>query len=232
MERIMVSMSIPSPGKRMELLVIYDNEFLRVEEGLKTEWGFSCLIDNGEERILFDTGGDGDILLGNMKALQIDPSTIDKVVISHEHWDHNGGLTDLFHLMDNVEIFDLCDRDVPQGFIHSRVLSKQKIAKGILTTGMLPGEPLDEQSLILKGKEGNWVLTGCSHPGLENILKVAGEEGKITGIIGGLHGFDDLEMLKDMAHIHPMHCTVKKDDILREFPTTAVKSGIGTRIMI
>ena len=94
----------------MELTVIYDNEVFDGTADLRKEWGFSCLIDAGVEKILFDTGGDGEILLHNMREMGIDPRSIDKVVISHEHWDHNGGLKELSPLLDSAVVYDLSDR--------------------------------------------------------------------------------------------------------------------------
>lgn len=71
----------------MKLMVLYDNTS-RIQR-LQFGWGFSCLVD---ERILFDTGENGQSLLENMNTLHVDISKIDAVVISHEHWDHTGGL--------------------------------------------------------------------------------------------------------------------------------------------
>jgi 7,8-dihydropterin-6-yl-methyl-4-(beta-D-ribofuranosyl)aminobenzene 5'-phosphate synthase len=60
------------------------------------------------------------------------------------------------------------------------------------------GNALKEQSLIARKKNGLIVITGCSHPGLENILRSASEFGEIYRVIGGFHGFNRLEVLKDM----------------------------------
>ncbi|MFW5946801.1 MAG: MBL fold metallo-hydrolase, partial [Candidatus Natronoplasma sp.] len=72
----------------MKVKILYDNEAKRP---LKSDWGFAAFIE-GEEKILFDTGNDGDILESNMQKMDVDPSKIDKVVLSHEHHDHTGGL--------------------------------------------------------------------------------------------------------------------------------------------
>ena len=42
---------------------------------------------SGMPSILFDTGAQGRILLSNLKALEIDPLSIDLVFISHGHFD-------------------------------------------------------------------------------------------------------------------------------------------------
>lgn len=60
-------------------------------QGMLGEHGLAVLIDNGEERILFDTGR-GRTLLGNLEKSGISPEKIDKVAISHGHLDHSGSL--------------------------------------------------------------------------------------------------------------------------------------------
>jgi len=59
---------------------------------LRTSWGFSCLVKTKVKNILFDTGGSGEILMGNMEEMGIDPGNIDAVFLSHIHGDHVGGL--------------------------------------------------------------------------------------------------------------------------------------------
>lgn len=59
--------------------------------GLLGEHGLSFHIDNNGEQILFDTG-QGLVLENNLKVLQKDISSIKKVILSHGHYDHTGGL--------------------------------------------------------------------------------------------------------------------------------------------
>jgi len=76
----------------MKLTIVYDNEVYKKDAGLKSDWGFSCLIETENEDILFDTGAKGKILLNNMEKLDVEPEKISKIIISHEYWDHYGGL--------------------------------------------------------------------------------------------------------------------------------------------
>ena len=46
--------------------------------------------------MLFDTGGNGSILHHNLKQLGIKPKQITKVIISHNHHDHSGGLKTIY----------------------------------------------------------------------------------------------------------------------------------------
>ena len=77
----------------MKLTIVYDNNAF--DPRLKTAWGFSALVEYDGHTLLFDTGGDAPTLLENMDILEIDPAQIEKVVISHDHGDHTGGLEGL-----------------------------------------------------------------------------------------------------------------------------------------
>jgi 7,8-dihydropterin-6-yl-methyl-4-(beta-D-ribofuranosyl)aminobenzene 5'-phosphate synthase len=55
------------------------------------EWGQSLLIETDENTILFDTGP-GDLIMENATRLGVDLRKIDKIVLSHGHYDHTGGL--------------------------------------------------------------------------------------------------------------------------------------------
>ena len=76
----------------MKISIFYDNH--AATDGVRADWGFACLVEGRGRRMLFDTGASGPILMANMKALGIDPATVDEVFISHDHWDHTGGLGD------------------------------------------------------------------------------------------------------------------------------------------
>jgi len=216
----------------MKLTIIYDNEIYKKDIGLKSDWGFSCLIETSDENILFDAGAKGKILLGNMQKIGIDPSNINKIVISHEHWDHNGGLKELIPLVKNVESYQLENKNTDKNLKLTIVKKPQKISKNIHTTGRLKGVPIDEQSLILTGEKGIYVLAGCSHSGVEQIFNTAKQFGDIIGLIGGLHGFDNFSVLEDLKFICPAHCTKNKKKIYEMFPKTSVKCGVGKTIEI
>jgi len=56
------------------------------------EWGYSALVEVDGHKILYDTGSSADLVLRNAKALKIDLSDVEDVVLSHNHFDHVGGL--------------------------------------------------------------------------------------------------------------------------------------------
>ncbi|MBN1127496.1 MAG: MBL fold metallo-hydrolase [Chitinispirillaceae bacterium] len=60
-------------------------------DALVAEHGLSLWVEADGMRILFDTG-QSDALMRNARALGIDLSAADAVVLSHGHYDHTGGL--------------------------------------------------------------------------------------------------------------------------------------------
>jgi 7,8-dihydropterin-6-yl-methyl-4-(beta-D-ribofuranosyl)aminobenzene 5'-phosphate synthase len=202
--------------------IIYDNN--RYDERLRTAWGFSCLVETGEATVLFDTGGDGPTLMGNMTELDIDPQAIDAVVLSHAHGDHTGGLGGLLDTGARPTVY------VPSAFsaafkdgvrAHTElveVTGPVEILPGIHTTGEL-GSGIIEQALALETAEGLVVVTGCAHPGVADMVRRAKESvgGEVYLVMGGFHlgsasprqieaiiaEFRDL----GVQNVAPCHCT-------------------------
>jgi len=195
-------------------------------QGLKSGWGFSALIETGQALpILFDTGGDGSVLLHNMRELGIDPSRIGTIVISHAHGDHTGGLQSILEANGYAEIYVPSSlwRRLP-GRKVTAVTGPVQICAGVFSTGELDGV---EQSLALKTDKGIIVVAGCSHPGVSEILQAASRFGKISGIVGGLHGFHDFARLRGLSFLCPCHCTQYKSEICRLFPDSYEECGAG-----
>jgi 7,8-dihydropterin-6-yl-methyl-4-(beta-D-ribofuranosyl)aminobenzene 5'-phosphate synthase len=82
-----------SAGKRPPSEVLEGGRGL---SGLRAEHGFSALVEitrNGDRhRILFDAGLTPGGLIENMRALDVDPGSIEIIVLSHGHADHTTGL--------------------------------------------------------------------------------------------------------------------------------------------
>ena len=211
----------------MKVTIIYDNEVWK--EGLRADWGFSCLVEADNKKILFDTGANGALLLDNMKKLDIDPAKIDDIFISHAHHDHTGGLQDFLKLNSNVRVFVPASLRVRGAEKVISVSNAIRIYENIFSTGELKGM---EQSMAVKIEKGIVVVAGCSHPGVKNILKAASQFGKPYAIIGGLHGFNEFDLIKDLAFICPTHCTQFKSEIKNLYPEKYVEGGAGKIIEI
>jgi len=213
----------------MKITIIYDNDVWK--EGLKADWGFSCLVEiENTPKILFDTGANGSILLSNMKKMNIDPKSIDEIFISHPHFDHVGGLSALLDINNNVKVY------APASFrgVHGvkevvHVSGPLKIHENVLSTGEIDNI---EQSMVIKTDKGIVLVVGCSHPEMSHIFTAASQFGKIYGIIGGLHGFNKFDLFKDLEFICPTHCTQHKAEIKKIYPEKCIDGGAGQVIEI
>ena len=211
----------------MKIIIVYDNTVYNKDKNLKSDWGFGCIIKDKNDLILFDTGAKGNVLLKNMEKLDINPLLISKIIISHEHWDHNGGLEKLKNnIKKNIKIYRLTNNE-KDDISYICINEPFRISKNIYSTGRLTGIPVDEQSLILKGNKGFFVLVGCSHSGVKSIFEKAKKYGEIKGIIGGLHGFSDFKILNKLDLICPLHCTKYKEKIYQTYPDKVIEGGVG-----
>ena len=213
----------------MRISIIYDNEIHL--QSLTADWGFSCIIEkDNAPSILFDTGANGSILLDNMKKMEIDPNTISTIFISHSHWDHTGGLSAFLEINSDVKLY------APYGVssisdVKDLVSVKDpiEIFENVFSTGTLSGI---EQSLVIRMDENLLVITGCSHPGVENIIKSASQFGNPSGLIGGLHGFRNFELIQYFDLICATHCTQYKRQIQNLYPDKFIEGGAGKIIEI
>jgi 7,8-dihydropterin-6-yl-methyl-4-(beta-D-ribofuranosyl)aminobenzene 5'-phosphate synthase len=74
------------------------------EMGYLAEWGLSMFIEADGVKVLFDTGM-GIAAVHNAQLLGLDLATTDRIVLSHGHRDHTGGLREVLMLMKkDVEI--------------------------------------------------------------------------------------------------------------------------------
>src|SRR5260370_29143281 len=69
------------------------------------DWGFSALVEHDGKRILFDTGNNAAAFEHNVKALGVDLSKLDFVLVSHRHTDHTTGLKYVLSVNPNVPIY-------------------------------------------------------------------------------------------------------------------------------
>lgn len=85
----------------LKLTTLSENTALK--PGVVAEWGLSILVETDNDKILFDTGA-GIAAVKNADKLGIDLSTVDKIVLSHGHADHTGGLREVLKKAKEKEI--------------------------------------------------------------------------------------------------------------------------------
>jgi 7,8-dihydropterin-6-yl-methyl-4-(beta-D-ribofuranosyl)aminobenzene 5'-phosphate synthase len=210
---------------QLKITIIYDNTAF--DKRLIADWGFSCLIEIDGRIILFDTGAKGRILLDNMNKLNINPAAIDFVFISHDHWDHTGGLPDFLNINSCRVYVPASFEDDHAGREVVKVKEPREIHDNIFSTGELANI---EQSLVLNTEKGSVVAVGCSHPGVDKILNAASQFGKPIAVIGGLHGFDQYDLIEDLKLVCPTHCTQHISEIRSLYPEKYIQEGAGQLI--
>ncbi len=213
--------------------ILYDNQ---AESGFHSGWGFSALIDDST---LFDTGENAEALLANLRAFDIEPEQIQRVVLSHEDWDHVGGIA-ILRQCGPVTVY------VPISF--SKAIKKDiigfspavnlveirnalEVEPNMIVTPQI-GIVKKEISLAIRTVKGIVLIVGCSHPGLDRIMARASEYDPIHAVIGGFHGFKKLKTLREVPVIIPTHCTKRKQDLLDMYPNQVRHVAAGMQICI
>ena len=212
----------------MKISIVYDNTTNK--PNMIADWGWSCFIETQERNLLFDTGGNGKILLENLISLNIDPESINDIIISHPDFDHIGGLSTFLNLNQKAIIH------IPASFkgIHYPNKVKfydkpTKIYNNIFLTGELDDR---EQSMAIMTKKGLVLIIGCGHPGVGKIINSISEFGKVYAIIGGLHGFNEFKILESIEKVCSSHCTKYKEKIRKLFPKKYIEGGVGEIIVL
>ncbi len=296
-------------AKDLEIINLYDafgNQHAETQQG----HGLSILVKYNGKVILFDSGGNSDILEKNVNALNVDLSEVDFAVASHAHLDHTGGFHYLLRVNPDVKIyyphdtfgasapsaFDISGKDksvvekLPRmqryfqgestavrlesnGVHYNSVIyikEHTEIMQGVnllVTTSesigyftKYPGVDEDgneteitrfiglpELSLSLSTPEGEVLLVGCSHSGVEEIVSTARQElGRDVYLVsGGYHliPYDQItiegiadRLMDDLSvqNVAPAHCTghLGFHVLTEKFGENYKFFGLGSRLKI
>ena len=266
----------------MKLTVLTDNSTY-IDRYYLGEPALSIYIENGEDRILFDTGY-SDVCIQNARKMGIDLNHLTAIVISHGHNDHTGGLRALLEqydlrgtkliahplafcrrICDSLEVgspVSLAECE-DHGLVYVDGTKPVKVSENLYFLGEIPrrtsfeskrpvgeradGERrmpdyvIDDSALVCYSKTGPFVITGCSHSGICNILLQAfaqmGRDQKACGVIGGFHLFENDDVLKETIRflkenttgtLYPCHCVslIAKCEIMRALPVEETAVGL------
>lgn len=217
--------TIPAAAADLEIRVVYDNTSAR--QDVEAHWGFAAVVTFRGQRILFDSGTEPELFMENLGKLGVSPESIEKAIISHEHRDHRGGIYALYALNRSMPVFFL-DNFLPEAWDEARAIGLEprrvrepfELISGAWSTGLIPGEPVDEQSLAIETEKGIVLVVGCSHPGIVRIVETVKRQRGATGIrlaLGGLHMFqqerpaieEQIRQLQALGveRIMPAHCS-------------------------
>lgn len=235
----------------VEIRMVYDNSSARSD--LPEDWGFSALVTFGGHRVLFDAGADGDTLLRNLGKIGVPIDSITHAVISHQHLDHREGVHRLAMKNRAMAVYyldafpaDAFELAMAMGISPKRVTGPETIVSGVFTTGAIKASP-PEQSLVIETSRGLVVLTGCAHPGVVEIVKLARQQAdqqKVRLLVGGFHMLrqkeerirEQIVQLRELGveQIAPAHCTGERAKRLfrREWGPDYLVTGAGRTIAL
>jgi len=211
------------------ITIVYNNVPGDATAGVQVGGGFSAFIVFNQKTILFDVGGDANILVNNLKALGLDAVPLDAIMISHNHFDHLYGLPGVAYRERPPRVY------VP-GSCREAILAQNpgadiipvdepmQIFPDVWSTGPIATNyndvTLSEQALIIDGDEALYVVTGCAHPGIVSVIERVRQlfpEEPIALVTGGFHLINatNQEVLDMSAKLKqsgvkklaPSHCT-------------------------
>lgn len=145
--------------------------------------------------VLFDTGPDSKSLIRNIQSMQTNVTVIERVIISHWHADHTGGL--ISFLKYRREAANADSRRQSQVVVD--VHPNRPIARGIAPSGrsdrVICRLPEDPSSEAVEAEGG--IMDGHAFPHLVagNSVYVSGEIPRVTpfeeGLLGGMRWIED-----------------------------------------
>ena len=170
---------VDSPDGAVHVTIIYDN--YQVDQNLETDWGFACLVEYQDQKLLFDAGREAEIYKKNVALLHIDPKEIPTLFISHEHGDHTAGMPWIAEMNPSIKCY------LPASSVEtlkariklpsdSTAVSKPTHLYGPFYSTGDDFVSFKEQGLVIRTETGGVLITGCGHPGVVEMVRMAKEE--------------------------------------------------------
>ncbi len=212
--------------------VITDTTFA-AEEGYKQEFGYSVFVRFEGASVLFDTGVTPNALEQNLKTAEIDPKSIDVLVLSHNHPDHIGGISYIRKTNPDILVYAAPGQEIDNHPV-TRIEDLERITTNLYAIRTNTDSPTsgisDELSLVIRTDQGPYLLTGCSHTGVDRIVTKATEiiGQPIFHYTGGarlkLRALEDTKHVANaltelnVSQISPGHCSIdhRVDNALKE----------------
>ncbi|MHA1732841.1 MAG: MBL fold metallo-hydrolase [Promethearchaeota archaeon] len=237
-------------------LTILVDDFDGSLPGFVRDYGLSILVEfTGGGKFLFDTGSNGDVLESNFRVHGVQPSELDAVVLSHDHFDHTGGLQWLLGQVPDLPVFVHARWSDLHSFKGNLVPDRNRVVvprggerpdihPGVVLTGAIPARGyggIHEQACYVVTRGHSVLLTGCSHPGLVAFLAAGTRLGipsdRPLVIAGGFHGSRFTE--GEVQHLAPRletlycaHCSSHCGEFKIQFPGKCRALPVGETITL
>jgi len=178
---------------RLRVGVLVDS---KARANLRADYGLSLYLESERWRMLFDTGPSDALLEFNASAMGVDLSKLDLVLISHEHFDHTGGLPALARAGSRAPVLIPAgaswrlERAIEDlGLPVRKVIAGGEVLPGAFLLSQQYGPPYEQALAVNLGGKGLVTVHGCSHPGPSRIVaKALNDTGvKPFAVVGGLH---------------------------------------------
>lgn len=220
-----------------KITCIYDEGALESTSFIGAK-GLSILIEVDGERTLFGLGRRPRYFSSNMYEADIDPETVTRAVVSHGHLDHWGGLPAMLRARETpLEIFApasawgakkmfgatgiYLSADHEGKYVRKDVSGWIQFSEHLFATPSLKYHSGDgeELFLVIIGKNGPILISGCCHCGLDHVFEMIKEKfGEYpNAVLGGLHIGEKKDKLADVyaeylktigcRHLYLNHCT-------------------------
>lgn len=195
---------------KLEIIPLYEEASM--DSDLISGHGVSYLVRTDAATILLDVGNNPDGMsvapfMQNLQKLGLEWADVDRIVISHLHPDHMGGLK---AWRQNTILFGELPGGLGERLVFVPDIVKNKPAvhatiptlpgPDIATTGVISYPevwPLSlrnpkgyEQALVIHVEgQGLVLISGCGHPTLEKLVERAESlyDAPVVGVVGGLH---------------------------------------------
>lgn len=135
--------------KRVEITVLVEDTVHQAR--MRAEHGLSLHINAGGYRMLFDTGASA-LFLGNAKNLGLHLNELDTLVLSHNHYDHTGGVEFLIDLYGSVPSIFAHPKTFRQSYARPKAGGEERSGAAAARTFGFP-YPLGLEGLQKRGIE-------------------------------------------------------------------------------
>ncbi len=220
-----------------KITCIYDEGALESTSFIGAK-GFSILIEVDDEKTLFGVGRRPRYFLTNLFGSDTDPESISRAVVSHRHLDHWGGLPGLLRSRESpLDVYApasawgtkkmLGATGIYLSADHDGKYTRNDVSDWIqLSEHLFISPPMgfhqgegEEVFMVLNGKNGPILMSGCCHCGLDHAFDMVRDRfGEYpNAVIGGLHIGEKKDKLADIyanylksmgcRHLYLNHCT-------------------------